>query len=105
MNLLTEEFINLDEELINEISLWRAVIFQAISDAKTKSNNKRALLHKLRAKKWLTEKDKDFQTIVAFAHLDYDYICKKIDQVLARTTPFKMRVASRKKRNFSKYFK
>jgi len=50
-----------------ESHLWKAVICQAIEDATSNSTQKRKLLAKKRALKWLLEDNDDFKTVCELA--------------------------------------
>jgi hypothetical protein len=69
-----------------EMSLWVAVITQAMMDALSKANNAEAIYHKHEATHWLTGNSKDFIMVCLFAGFDPDYIRRKAKRTLIAPT-------------------
>ncbi len=67
-----------------DISLWRAVITQALMDAG--SNSKKMEMRKAKAEaiSWLSGSCDDFETVCSYAHLNPDYVKTKAKYAIAR---------------------
>ncbi len=67
------------QEKNNVRGLWRAVIMQAVVDASSKSNNRRAISRSKKAHEWL-KKDNDFVATCEMADMEPKYVQSKVDQ-------------------------
>src|SRR5687768_12138993 len=72
-----------------EMSLWSAVITQAMMDALSKARSSEALYHKQNAIRWLTGNSDDFITVCLLAGYDPDYVRKKAKQIIANPVPWR----------------
>jgi hypothetical protein len=70
------------EEEFCEKSLWKAVICQAIEDATTKSAQKRRLLIKRRALKWIEEDEEDFKAVCDLAGYNHKKVKESILEIV-----------------------
>jgi len=81
-----------------EMSLWIAVITQAMMDALSRVNNAEAIYHKNEAIHWLTGNGKDFVMVCLCAGFDPDYIRRKAKRTLI--TPVAWRAEPRKGKRY-----
>lgn len=77
---LKSNLIKFEDTIANEhkyISLWRAVILQAILDIKSKSKDYKDSINKTKAIQWINMNRKDFIRVCQMADFDpqsiYDY--------------------------------
>src|SRR5690242_3645195 len=61
-----------------EMSVWRAVITQALMDAGSNSHKSEARTHKRMALAWLLEESEDFTTVCEYAGLEPCYVRRMI---------------------------
>lgn len=61
----------------SEISVWKAVIMQALLDCGTFSKKSSDRIEKERATEWFSVKNKDFVYVCSNADLDPEYVVKK----------------------------
>jgi len=66
------------KEEVNEKTLWKAVICQAIDDATSNSAKIMNLRAKQRALKWLTEDNEDFKAVCDLAGYSYKVVRKNV---------------------------
>ena len=79
------EYNNNEYEYISgEVSLWKAVLLQAIIDLKTRSRKKRVLSTKIDAIKWFkTEENKeDVKEVCYRANYGYNHVMSLVNKIL-----------------------
>ncbi len=79
-----------------EIALWRAVITQALQDAKSKSDKPTAIYDRNQALFWLFEDRKDFYEVCINAGLDPKWVRQKA--IAARENGYRWRKEPRRAR-------
>jgi len=57
-----------------EVSLWRAVLAQQITDATTDNLGKQSILERDRARAWLSTAGEDFRLVCAYAFLEWEAV-------------------------------
>ena len=67
---------------INEVSMWRAVILQAILDSITQSRRQENIQARKHAVKWLNAKNPTFIIACGFAQLEPDFVINKMRYAL-----------------------
>lgn len=79
-----EEMESLDEygEYVRTRGMWRAVIYQAFVDLRCKSISPRKLALKLKARRFLSGRDRSLFTICGYASLDHNSIIAKARKYL-----------------------
>ncbi len=83
-----------------EISLWRAVITQALMDAGSSSQTSEMKFERAKAISWLSGVSPDFYTVCSLADLEPDYIKEKSKEAISRKCTW--RVKSNKKKKCTK---
>lgn len=76
-------FLNMNNAYLTpEVSLWRAVILQAILDRITQSKRIENIKARKDAEKWFDIKNEDFVTVCRFATLNPDFVIKQVNYAL-----------------------
>ena len=83
MTIKAAEIISRQNQL-PELVMWRAVIAQALTDARYKGVGKAHLECKDLAIAWFSNCSKDFQLVCHFAEIGADYIYKKFQIALQK---------------------
>lgn len=86
---------------IAEISLWRAVIAQALLDAASDSSTPENLHAREEALRWLNGNDADFRRVCDCAGLDPDYVRRMTKRALFKRKEWRKRIGktSRKRQS------
>lgn len=71
-----------EKHKIPEVSLWRAVIVQAVLDCLTQSKRKENTLARSDAFVWLDVKNKNFCQVCEFAILEPSFVVKQVKNAL-----------------------
>lgn len=77
-------YSNETEHRQGEVSMWRAVILQAVLDAKSKSRRKKFVEAKEEALKWIFEENDGFREVCLLADFDPDQVRDKIKKAKFR---------------------
>lgn len=77
-----------------ETALWRAVIVQALVDAKNNSDKTEQKYEQARAIAWLSGTSKDFALVCQFAELEFEYVKEKISKVIETRNKHNKKTAS-----------
>lgn len=70
------------ENEIPEVSLWRAVIMQALQDAGSKDKKREMRMIRARAIAWLHSDSDDFREVCMYAEFELDYVKKKAKEAI-----------------------
>ena len=73
-----------DEMLCRYISLWRAVITQALMDAGSRSSKPHMRVARAHAISWLSGVSPEFYTVCSLAYMDPYYVKTKAKEAMAR---------------------
>lgn len=79
----------------NTISLWRAVILQAIIDSTSNYKRKEYQLEKKKAQSWLTNMNEDFKTVCLMAGYEPYYVQTKARNILHNQSKIKNTTTSK----------
>jgi hypothetical protein len=89
IKVANDDFIQFFKEGIRtssgEVALWRAVILQAVTDARIPPNSKvKYIKERDIAIRWLISKDYDFYAVCDLAELNSDFVEEIVDRVLEK---------------------
>ena len=65
-----------------EEDLWKAVIFQALTDATSNSSKRKEKIEKANAISWLSGRSPDFKMVASLAGFELNYLQEKIREAL-----------------------
>ena len=86
-NIIESDLLNFNdnEQMIKkELSLWRAVLIQALADLRLPNSNERYRLWRKQATEWFIEADEDFIMVCECANLSPQYIRKMAYDIIAK---------------------
>jgi hypothetical protein len=73
---------NRAERISAEVSMWRAVILQAIADACSRSSRTEDIVERDRARNWLMIDNQNFPNVCSMADLNHCYVRKHAEQAI-----------------------
>lgn len=88
-NPILIEIKELNLSVSGEEAMWKAVIFQALVDATSRSNKREEKIEKANAISWLSGKSPDFKLVCSLAGFELGYLQQKIGSALRASHKWK----------------